>query len=308
MSYGERKGVSKLPGDYNFADLVGFGLAGALGIVFAIMADMQQSDDASALFTISRWFSYVSEMIGIGALPLYIVILILMAIGAGAVYYFQPVTLQGAFAQGFGVLAAVMTIAPSDLGTPLEAPDMPTIIEETEASAGAQARFAGYVGDLEGSAMRDSLFQEAVYTSGSNTAAAARPRAVAFQSNEEVRFNLTIEIMLPNGLKENPDTMIRRGTMRGKLRNDDTGQTYNVFRNSGAIIRTSSNNDRMTIMTSVPGAGNSADLRARIEIDGYSINLESFTANTGRNNSWRISMTPSSTPLFMQRLNQSYDF
>jgi len=308
MSYGERKGVSKLPGEYNFADMVGFGLAGALGIVFAVMADMQQSDDASALFTISRWFSYVSEMIGIGALPLYVVILILMAIGAGAVYYFQPVTLQGAFAQGFGVLAAVMTIAPSDLGRPLDAPDMPTIMNETEASVGAQARFAGYVGDIEGAVMRDSLFQEAVYTPGSNTATRSRPRAVAFQSSEEVRFNLTIEIMLPNGLKQDADTMIRRGTMRGKLRNDDTGQNYNVFRNSGAIIRTSSNNDKMTIMTSVPGNGNSADLRARIEIDGYAINLESFTAATGRNNTWQISMTPSSTPLFMQRLGQSYDF
>lgn len=307
MSYGERKGVRKLPGEYNFADMIGFGLAGALGIVFAVMADMQQSDDASALFTISRWFSYVSEMIGIGSLPLYVVILILMAIGAAAVYYFQPVTLQGAFAQGFGVLAAVMTVAPSDLGRPLDAPDMPAIINESEASAGAQARFAGYVGDLEGATMRDSLFQEAVYTSGS-TAVRSRPRAVALQSSEETSFNLTMEIMLPNGLKEQPDIMIRRGTLRGKLRNDNTGQTYNLFRNSGAILRTSPNNDRLTIMTSVPGSGNSADLRARIEIDGYAINLESFTANAGRNNGWQISMTPSSTPMFVQRLNQSYDF
>ena len=308
MSYGERKGVSKLPGEYNFADMIGFGLAGALGIVFAIMADMQQSDDASALFTISRWFSYVSEMIGIGSLPLYVVILILMAIGAGAVYYFQPVTLQGAFAQGFGVLAAVMTVAPSDLGRPLDAPDMPTVVNETEASTGAQARFAGYVGDLEGSTMRDSLFQEAIYTAGSTASGLAQPRAIALQASEETRFNVTIEIILPNGLKQDPDTMIRRGTMRGKLRNDDTGLTYNLFRNSGAIIRTSPNNDKMTIMTSVPGNGDTANLRARVEIDGYAINLESFTATAGRNNGWQISMTPSSTPMFMQRLNQSYDF
>ncbi|GGD03405.1 hypothetical protein [Aquisalinus flavus] len=308
MSYGERKGVRKLPGEYNFADMIGFGLAGALGIVFAIMADMQQSDGGSALFTVSRWFSYVSVMIGIGSLPLYVVILILMAIGAGAVYYFQPVTLQGAFAQGFGVLAAVMTVAPSDIGRPLDAPDMPTIINESEASAGVQARFAGYVGDLEGSAMRDSLFQEAVLSSGSTPAVRSRPLAVALQSSEATSFNLTMEIMLPNGLKEEPDVMIRRGTMRGKLRNDDNGQTYNVFLNSGAIVRKSPTNDRLTIMTSVPGSGNTANLRARIEIDGYAINLESFTATAGRSNSWQISMTPSSTPMFMQRLNQSYDF
>lgn len=307
MTYGERKGMSKMPGEYSLADLLGFGLAGSLGIVAAVMIDMQQSDEGSALFYISRWFSWFTELIGIGVLPLYAVILALMALGAAAVYYFQPVTMQGAFAQGFGVLAALMTIVPSDLGTPLEAPDMPIIVEEEpETTAQIEAQLTGLVGNAEGMAVRGSLLQQAVYTDVS-PARYAGTQTVAYQTRQsEVKYNLTIEIVFPNGLESDPDSMIRKGNLRGKIHDDTTGSTYNVFRNSGAIIRQSSDGKMLTVMTSIPGNSNSSRLQSRIEASGYAITVEDFTATTGNNNVWRITLTPSKTPLFMQRLGQSY--
>lgn len=306
MAYGERRGVHKMPGEYSIADLVGFGFAGALGIVAAVMIDMTQSE-SSALFTINRWFARITDMLGMGDLPLYAVILILMAIGAISVLYFQPVTMRGAFAQGFGALAILMTVAPSGLGTPLDAPDMPTILEEAEgavASNAPQARLASSVGTVEGAAVRNSMMHNAVYT----PSAEPQLRTVAFQDAATVKYNLSIQIMLPDGLKDDPDTMIRKGALRGRLHNAATGETYNVFRNSGAIITRSSDGRTLTIMTSVPGNSPTATLYTRIEAAGYAITVEEFSASAGRNNTWRIAMTPSSTPLSIQRLGQSYWF
>ena len=114
MPYGLKRGV-KNPGEYNFADMFGLALAGATGIIAALVTDYQQKGEASALYTINQWVVSASRMIGLGDTPLWVVVIGLISLGAGSIFYFQPITRQGAFAQGFGLLAVMMTAVPADL-------------------------------------------------------------------------------------------------------------------------------------------------------------------------------------------------
>ncbi len=314
MAYGDRR-VNKLPSDFGISDYFGLSFAGALGIVTAMLVDLQQSADASALFVINRWMGYLGAIFGFGELPLYSVLLIMMGIGALSIFYFQPVSFQAAFAQGFGVLAALMTIAPADLGGALNAPmegeilPAPTVEEARLDHYGNQSnvyemvREASWVGSISGSMAQNGL-QQAVYRQPEKTQLVT----AAYQSNSgnTNSYNIRIVIDLPNGLPRNIDAMIRSGTLRGRLFNETSGKTYNLFRNGGARIEADDNS--ITIETSLPGNGDTVTLWARVECSRYQIAVESFEAVRGDNATWEISMTPSKTPLFLQRLGNSYWF
>ena len=301
MAYGELRG-RKAPGEFVFSDYFGFAAAGSVGIIAAILVDLQQSADASALFVMNKWISNFSTLLGFGELPLYIVILILMAIGAISIVYFQPVTMQSAFIQGFSVLAALMTIAPADLGGALEAPmDMEELPPPAEASLKPQARMAAYMGEIGGLSVQQGI-QPAVYQQP------ARIEKVALQpdSARSNGYNLTIVINFPDGLREDVSNMVRRGTLRGRIYNSATEKSYNMFRSSGADANMSGN--KLTIRTSLDGTDPTTKVYARVEAAGYTITIEEFEARLGRNAAWQIDMTPSNTPLFLQRLGKSYWF
>ena len=302
MAYGELRG-RKAPGEFNFADYFGFASAGSVGIIAAILVDLQQSADASALFVMNKWISNFSGLLGFGELPLYVVVLILMALGAASIIYFQPVTMQSAFIQGFSVLAALMTLAPADLGGSLEAPmemddELPP---PAEASLQPQIRNAAYMGSLGGAGVRGGI-QPAVYQK-----AVAQVETVSLQRDGAAQgYNLTLVITFPNGLREDASTMIRRGTLRGRVYNSATEKSYNMFRSSGAEAKMTGN--RLTIRTSLDGTDDTTKVYARVEAAGYAITIEEFEASIGRNPNWEINMTPSNTPLFLQRLGKSYWF
>ncbi len=315
MAYGDRK-VNKLPSEFGFSDYFGLSFAGALGIVIAMLVDLQQSADASALFVINRWMGYLGSVFGFGELPLYAVLLIMMAIGALSIFYFQPVSFQAAFAQGFGVLAALMTIAPSDLGGALNAPmeeSLPPPAAEARLDAGFM-REAAWGSGLGGFALQQGL-QHAVYGAGPRAAHRQQPLIqsalytnVSYQDDKEGyhAYNITIVVELPDGLPRDLDSMIRSGTIRGRLFNEETGKSYNIFRNGGAVIEETGNS--ITIRSSLPGMEQETTLWARIEVNRYAIAVESFEAVKGDNPVWTIAMTPSRTPLFLQRLRNSYWF
>jgi hypothetical protein len=315
MAYGDRK-VNKLPSEFNFSDYFGLSFAGALGIVIAMLVDLQQSADASALFVINRWMGYLGAVFGFGELPLYSVLLIMMGIGALSIFYFQPVSFQAAFAQGFGVLAALMTIAPSDLGGALSAP-MDEALPPPAAEASLDANYmreAAWGGGLGGFAMQQGL-QHAVYGPEPRMdyrqqphANPARYTSASYQDEKEGyhAYNITIVVELPDGLPRDLDAMIRSGTIRGRLFNEETGKSYNIFRNGGAVIE--DDGDSITIRSSLPGMEQETTLWARIEVSRYAIAVESFDAVKGDNPVWTIAMTPNRTPLFLQRLRNSYWF
>ncbi|MGV6800520.1 MAG: hypothetical protein ACWA5L_01200 [bacterium] len=307
MAYGERKGI-KMPGEFRLADYFGFSIAGSLGIVTAMLVDMRQSADASALFVINKWVSELGGIFGFGELPLYAVVLLMMVIGAASVLYFQPVSMQGAFAQGFGVLAALMTIAPSDFGAPLDAPIddldiLPAPTAQIHPQAGAQ--LTAFVGMSNGLQIGEYIDYGVYHPNEARIETIASVAQRPAQANSNA-YDLTIQINFPEGLKADFESLVRNGNLRGRLHNKSTGKTYNLFRNGGAYVTPDGNS--ITIRTSLPGKEDSTDLYARVEAAGYAITIEQFEAKKGRNPTWQINMTPSNTPLFVQRFGKSYWF
>jgi len=288
MAYGVKRGV-KAPGEYGVADLFGLGLAGAAGIVAALITDYQQQGEASALYTINQWVVSASRMFGLGDVPLWAIVVGLLAIGAGSIFYFQPITRQGAFAQGFGLLAVLMTAVPSDMAGGLQS-----------------ARPADDLPGLEPAAfIRDASIEPARLIQAAYTPAEAR----LYQVQDErtvAKYDVTLVINFSDGIPEDIDTMIRRGSIRGRLHNEQTGSTYNLFRNAGGMLQRQGN--QLIIRAGVPARSDTAKLWVRIECEKYAIEEQSAEARLGQPLNWRIDMQPTSTPLFMQRLNKSYWF
>ena len=102
------------------------------------------------------------------------------------------------------------------------------------------------------------------------------------------------------------DEMIQRGALRGRLHNEETKATYNLFRTAGGDVMVRGNS--LVIRAGVPARSRSGRLWIRIECEGYTIEEQSAVATLEDPLIWNVTMQPSSTPLFMQRLGRSYWF
>lgn len=285
MAYGVKRGI-KSPGEYGIADIFGLGLAGAAGIVAALVTDYQQKGEASSLYTINQWVVALGEILGFGAVPLWVVVVGMISVGAGSIFYFQPITRQGAFAQGFGLLAVLMTAVPADLAGGLEA--------------------TGTISDLQ----PVGLEREAAISNGIVNATYAGEDARIYQTQVQAqqgaRYVVELSIIFPGGVPSDIDTMIRRGSIRGRLHNADTNETFNIFRSAGGdmMIR----GDALIIHAGVPARSETATLWVRIECNGYTIEEQSAQTNLSTPLFWSVNMQASNTPLFIQRLGKSYWF
>jgi hypothetical protein len=149
MPYGLKRGI-KAPGEFGFSDMFGLALASGAGIIAALVTDYNQKGGASAIYTLNEWAVSLGSMFGFTQIPLWSVIAVLLIVGAGSIFYFQPLTRQGAFAQGFGLLAVMMTAIPADLAKTLEAgfhDELRPLVDETDVALGAhivQASYAGF--------------------------------------------------------------------------------------------------------------------------------------------------------------------
>ena len=282
--YGVKRGF-KAPGEFGAGDMLGLALAGASGIIAAVVADFQQKGEASALLTINQWAVQIGSLFGYTEIPLWSVIIGLTVLGAGSIFYFQPITRQGAFAQGFGLLAVMMTMTPPDLAGGIEAmneslPGLEPAVSR-EASLGAQ-------------------IIKASYTPQSAQVYQAQNR------QEAAKYDLQLRINFPNGLPANVDQLIRSGALRGRLHNNDTNETWNLFRSAGGTVR--QDGDALIINAGVPARSQTAELWVRIECAGYQIEEQSATATLDQSLDWIVDMRPSNTPLFLQRLRKSYRY
>ena len=292
MAYGDLRGTRKDPSEYGAIDMMGLGIASALGIAVATFFDLTTSDDTSALLLFNRWLTTATDALGLGSLPLYGVVLILMGIGALSVIYLQPVTLRGAFAQGFGVLAAITTIAPADLGGAMPEPvgaDMPALETlpmdelEWEDPVSLQAPVQGSVAPV---------YRVPVAA----TAAGVQARG----------YSVRLQIILEDGVEDDISRMIRRGVISGRMHNETTKLTETLFRNNGANLVVRGNQIRL--VSRIPGNEPTTSLVPRIEAEGYRIVESRFEASQGANPVWSIRLAKSSTPLVLQRLQRPYWF
>ncbi len=288
-SYGVKRGI-KAPGEYGISDMFGLGLAGSAGIVASLVTDYQQKGEASALYTINQWVVTAGNILGFANVPLWVVVVGLIGAGAASIFYFHPITRQGAFAQGFGLLAVLMTMVPADLAGGLE-------------STGAA------LPDLEPVALeRDASVDDGIMTATFSQAAPAEANAriIEIQDRQAARYVVELRIEFPNGAPRDIDQRIKVGSMRGRLHNEDTDETFNLFRNAGGNLMMRGNT--LIIRAGVPARSATATLWVRIESEGYLIEELSKTASLDEPVDWPIMLRPSTTPLFIQRLNKSYWF
>jgi len=291
MPYGIKNGI-KTPGDFGISDYAGLSLAGAAGIVAALVTDFQQSGEAAAIYTLNQWVVSLGSILGFGDIPLYLVALMVIAVGAVSIFYFQPITRQGAFAQGFGLLAVLMTAVPADLAGGIESmrddlPGLEPISSSTEAS----------------------LKIESIPNNGGIIPASFAPgeaQIFAAQARSAAKYDVVLTLKFEGGIPNNFDSLIRRGQIRGRLHNADTNQTYNLFRSAGGTVQR--RGDSLVIRAGVPARSERATLWVRVECAKNKIEQQSATVTLGETLYWPVNLEASSTPLFLQRLRQSYWF
>ena len=274
---------------------------GSIGILTALVMDLQNRGDNSALFVIARSAVYLAALVGVLALPLWMVIAGLMAVGAAVVLYFKPNGMRAAFAQGFGTLAAVMTLVPGyggeAIGVPVDSPEgaLPVIREgNTDVTArAARSPLAPPAPILAGFAPQDAA--------GSAEGAEPSPDLVPGGG-----YTVKVRVTFPDGPPEPIALRIKQGRLKARLFNPTTNRAYNLFLSAGApIIR---EGDRLLVTTTVPSDAREATLLLRIEADGYEIEVAEQNAVQGVNEVWDVAMTPTSEPLLFQRLKHSYAF
>ncbi len=281
--YGVKRGI-KSPGEFGFMDMSGLALAGSAGIIAAIIADYQQKGEAAALFKINEWVVQFGALAGFTEIPLWMVVLGLTVVGAGSVFYFQPITRQGAFAQGFGLLAVLLTMTPPNLASGIEGMN-----DNLPGLSPAAAREAA----MEPRIVRASYVQDDA-------------RLVLVQDPEEAaKYDVHLRIVFPEGIRGDISTMMRRGAIRGRLHNEQTDETFNLFRTTeGATIRREGNT--LLFHIGVPARADAARLWVRVECVGYAIEEQSATASLDDVLEWTVEMRPSNIPLAVQRFGKSY--
>lgn len=294
MAYGVKRGF-KAPGEFGISDIAGLSLAGSAGIVSALVTDYQQKGETSAIFTLNQWADSLGTLLGFGFIPLWGVVVGLITLGAGSVFYFQPITRQGAFAQGFGLLAVMMTAIPSDLAGGLEA----TFEELQELERLNDSDFSPLEASLNNVGLPVGGIQTAAYTEGD-------ARTVQVQSQRVSRYSVQITIVFEGGVPSDIQQMIRKGSVRGRLHNAETGSTYNLFRNGGGNLKIVDN--AIIIRAGVPARSEEATLWVRIECNDHKIEEQSAVAKLGEPLFWSVSLEKSNTPMFLQRLQKSYWF
>ena len=285
MPYGVKQGI-KTPGEFGMGDMLGLALAGSAGIVAALVTDFQAQGESSALYTINKWVVEIGGILGFTDIPLWMVVVGLTTVGAGSVFYFQPITRQGAFAQGFGLLAVLMTATPPNL-------------------AGGLSAFTDSLAPLESVSVSREASLDARVINASFSADEARLYQVQNRS-EAAKYDLRLRIEFPEGIPDDIADMIRRGTLRGRLHNEEMGSTWNLFRSAGGTIRREG--DALVIHAGVPARSDTARLWVRIECAKYAIEEQSAMATLGQPLEWTVEMKTSNVPLPIQRLGKSYWF
>jgi len=306
MPYGVKRGY-KAPGEFGLSDLAGLALSGSAGIVAALVTDYQQSAEASALFTLNRWAVSLGSMFGFSEIPLMAVVLVIIGLGAGSIFYFQPITRQGAFAQGFGLLAVLMTAIPDDLAGGIEDILNDENLPGLSAPISTDPSVSEISYDPSGEPVKFNAPQIVNAVIPASTSGGSLSSVALVQGERRaLQYVVRLTIKFEGGLGGDINSLIRRGRLRGRLHNEDTGETYNLFRNAGGIVR--QDKDTIIIDAGIPARNQNAKLWVRVECNGHQIEIQSAEAKASQMLAWPINVKESSTPMFIQRLTKVYWF
>ena len=272
---------------------------GSAGILAALVTDLQNRGDNSALFVVSRSLVGLAALVGILSVPLWWTIGVLMAAGAGVVLYFKPSGLRPAFLQGFGTLAAVMTLVPGYGEEMLGARVDAGLVEE-----GTPVIERGDADEVAETETVPALPMAAASFVPISTQAATP--AVEALVPAEATYEIAVRLTFPEGPPEPVAGAIRDRTLKARLYNANTGKAYNLFLSATEPIVRDGN--RLLVKTKIPSLGDEGVLRLRIEAAGYEIRESEAQVSGGPNAVWDVWMSPTSEPLLLQRLKHTYAF
>lgn len=296
MAYGENKGL--VSGQFGMLDYVGLAFAGGFGILAAALADFFMKPNSSSLYVFNHWMYEVAQTLALPTPPIYAVLLILVGIGAGSIFYFQPVTRQGAFAQGFGLLAALVTISPADNDVSADA----------LADPAEQAIYLEEISLTDRTPLEHGEVEQRFAAMRAQSIAAARVERTAAVAVVAQRYDVIFKVRMPNGVPDRLLDNVRLGVARARVYNSETRRAYIIL---GPNARLDENDPNVLVLPVGVPAGDgetSSEIKVRFEIPGYEILEASKTMQVGEREDWVLEMKPSNVPLRLQRLGRAFSF
>ncbi|HXZ67807.1 MAG TPA: hypothetical protein VEH07_04385 [Alphaproteobacteria bacterium] len=289
---------------WSFRDAIAKGIAGSIGILAALVIDYLQKGDSSSLLFATKLVNQAAlARFNVSAVPAWIYLVIVLIAGFAMVYIFEPTNKRNAFYAGAGVLGFLATFSPIaqqtlQIPSAEELPSLDSLLQATQTVPDgtlAPATTAPLAPASPAPAPAGKGFAE--------EGAAIQPQAFDRSNSEMVvaqaqTIPVNIIIVLPAGAK---------GSLAGirvMLHEDATGQTKSLD-GSGRFAKMG---DRLVIFyqTTVMAAG-STSVKVRVEAEGYTITEKPFTITPDmRVARIELPLTPSSTPLAVQRLNYPY--
>ena len=296
MAYGENKGL--VSGQFGMLDYVGLAFAGGFGILAAALADFFMKPNSSSLYVFNHWMYEVAQTLALPTPPIYAVLLILAGIGAGSIFYFQPVTRQGAFAQGFGLLAALVTISPADNDVSADA-----LADPVE-----QAIYLEEISLADRTPLEHGEVEQRLAAMRAQSIAAARVERASTVAVVAQRYDVIFKVRMPNGVPDRLVDNARQGVARARVYNSETRRAYNIL---GPNARLDDDDPNVLVLPVGVPAGDgeaSAEIKVRFEIPGYEILEASKTMQVGEREDWVLELKPSNVPLRLQRLGRAFSF
>lgn len=273
-------------GNWSFKAAIAKGLAGAIGILAALIIDYYQKGTDSSLITATTWIndSGLLQLINMEAAPPYWYALAVLVAGFAMVYIFEPANKRNAFYAGAGVLGFLATFSPVSAPTIDYTPLDPALMEELGIEA---------PGD---SAMLNAPIILAAYRPVPQRSSIINAQASGLPVTVIIQF------------ADDPGNRIPQ--IRAWLHDNITNRTLTL--GAGAKIAQTRNGPVIvydTIVTTGSARGNTiADLIVRVEANGYKITTKGVSVTKSTSKPIRVSLTlqKSNTPISIQRLRYPY--
>lgn len=274
-----------------FRKTISKAMAAALGLSAALIADLVQKSDASAMIAVSRMVNSNLNM----SFPLYYWILAVLLLGMITVFLYEPMSKRNAFYAGAGVLAFIMAWIPVQDTMPL-IPSTGSGIFGFAPASGDGKDFNDLLRESHNKAppvqyiLNEGSPQERVYGAPGNAAVALIPTAVR------------IVINIPM------DTNQPMPELNGQLFDAVSEQTYR-FSDDGHVEETADGyrvSYQATLSTPRVNAAPQAHVFCRVESKGYKIVNMETVSQVGETMVLEATMVASRMPNLLQRLGQAY--
>lgn len=272
------------------ARTVGIGLSAAIGGLAAVLVDLFQKQDASAVYELTTVVNSLASILqpsGHLSVPVVGVGLALMVFSILLAFISEARTRSAAFYSGASVITVLMTLVPYD--APLPTPSGTTVSSET--AMGVETWSDGFI--------------PAAYA-GSGYGTFGDARVWFAQSGNEVPVTIIVNVPTDNA------QAAKTTRITGLLHDALTGRKWQLgyaVPAGGGVNGVVTYRFDLQIEAGQPKSGLVADLNCRIEADGYRVaTVSQSVARVGEPVTLEVNLEPSRVPQAIQKLLQRPQF